>query len=244
MASGKPIDMLRFNNLLSIPLFNDEDANVGYILGKVKERIGSEDVILIYTNGLKYQNDEGTRGTAYWKVTSRRTYAVPLSEFERYRNSLVNEQREENENDASTNPATNSHHINRSNLGTNNETILGELKIIKSDIKKVFRAASKRKFPYSLSTAIEECFECTICKQPLEPPIICCRLCSCIVGCQKCVNEWYGDRHDALVKKCPRCNCERGFANTFELKGLSSFIGESKKFFKDEDDESEDDADD
>ena len=87
----------------------------------------------------------------------------------------------------------------------------------KGAVAKIFKISSKRHIPMGLLNAAEESFSCTICKVcPPKLPLICCRSCSSIVGCESCVNRWYG-------KTCPKCRQERGFANTFELKGLSPF---------------------
>ena len=37
-----------------------------------------------------------------------------------------------------------------------------------------------------------------------------------------------------MTKTCPKCRQERGFANTFELKGLSYFLQEPETFVNDE----------
>ena len=37
---------------------------------------------------------------------------------------------------------------------------------------------------------------------PVTPPIIISRYCKTVVGCEKCVNEWYSGP-DALIKTCP-----------------------------------------
>ena len=81
-----------------------------------------------------------------------------------------------------------------------------------------------------LLNVAEESFSCTICKVcPPKPTLICCRSCSSIVGCESCVNRWYCSGQAALTKTCPKCRQERGFANTFEMNGLSSFLRELDK---------------
>ena len=47
-------------------------------------------------------------------------------------------------------------------------------------------------------------------------------------------DRWYGSGQAALTKTCPKCRQERGFANTFQLKGLSPFLQELDKFVNDE----------
>ena len=113
--------------------------------------------------------------------------------------------------------------------------ILSEIKNVKEQVAKIFKVSSRRQIPMGLLNAAEESFSCTICKVcPPKPPLICCRSCSSVVGCESCVNRWYGSGQAALTKTCPKCRQDRGFANTFELKGVSPFLQELDKFVNDE----------
>ena len=110
-----------------------------------------------------------------------------------------------------------------------------ENKNVKEQVVKIFKISSKRQIPMGLLNAAEESFSCTICKVcPPKPPLICCRSCSSVVGCESCVNRWYGSGQAAVTKICPKCRQERGFANTFELKVLSPFLQELDKSVNDE----------
>ena len=112
--------------------------------------------------------------------------------------------------------------------------ILSEIKTVKEQVAKIFKISSKRQIPIGLLNAAEESFSCTNCKiRPSKPPLICCRSCSSLVGCESYVNRWYGSGQAALTKACPKCRQERSFANTFELKGLSPFLQELDKFVND-----------
>ena len=113
--------------------------------------------------------------------------------------------------------------------------ILSEIKHVKEQVAKIFKISSKRQIPMGLLNDAEESFSCTICKVcPPKPPFICYRSCSSIVGCESCANLWYGSGQAALTKTCPKCRQERGFANTFELKGVSPFLQELDKLINDE----------
>ena len=55
--------------------------------------------------------------------------------------------------------------------------------------------------PIEILNAAEENFSCTICKQcSPKSSIICCQSCCSIVGCEECVNRWYGSGEAALNK--------------------------------------------
>ena len=54
---------------------------------------------------------------------------------------------------------------------------------------------------------------------PVTPPIIISRYCKTVVGCEKCVNEWYSGP-DALIKTCQSCRAKRGYNETMLLRGV------------------------
>ena len=50
-----------------------------------------------------------------------------------------------------------------------------------------------------------------------------CSECNSLIGCQKCVNEWYSGLQ-GLQQKCPKCRCERGLIKTVVLKGFNKLL--------------------
>ena len=113
--------------------------------------------------------------------------------------------------------------------------ILSEIKSVKKQVAKTFKIPSKRQIPMGLFNAAEQSSFCNICKVcPVKPPLICCRSRSSIVCCESRVNCWYGSGQGAMTRPCPKCRQEKGFANTFELNGLSPFLQELDKFVNNE----------
>lgn len=49
------------------------------------------------------------------------------------------------------------------------------------------------------------------------------KCCKSIIGCEQCINEWYGGE-DALSKTCPLCRADRDFTETMRLNGMDGFI--------------------
>ena len=93
--------------------------------------------------------------------------------------------------------------------------ILSEIKSVTKQVAKTFKIPSKQQIPMGLLNAAEQSFFCNICKVcPIKPPLIYCRSCSSIVGCESRVNCWYGSGQGAMTKSCEKCRQERGFANT------------------------------
>ena len=62
----------------------------------------------------------------------------------------------------------------------------------------------------------------------MTPPIIISKCCKTVMGCEKCVNEWYSGP-DALIKMCPSRRPQRGYNETMLLRGFDNFITELQK---------------
>ena len=99
-----------------------------------------------------------------------------------------------------------------------------DIQEVKSKIKKFHGLAFRQKFSVSLLLESEETFLCIICRRiPARKPLIAYSECNCLIGCQKCVNEWYGGIQ-GLQQKCPKCRCERGLTKTVVLKGFDKLL--------------------
>ena len=156
-------------------------------------------------------------GSSFWKVTSRKVFFVNARDHEAFRESfdLAND---ESNDDAE--PPT-----RRRRIENCSDQIINELKGLKSNVNKIFAVTLKKGFPIGFIDYLEDTFSCCIYTRcPPKPALICCRSCSSLVGCQECVDKWYGSGLAALNKHCPRCREPRGYANTFELKGMSSLL--------------------
>ena len=76
---------------------------------------------------------------------------------------------------------------------------------------------------------MRDTFQCKICLGiPIKPPAIMSKCCKTIIGCERCVNEWYSGP-EALTKTCPSCRAERGYSETMMLRGLDRFLCEVKR---------------
>ncbi len=89
--------------------------------------------------------------------------------------------------------------------------------------------SSSSNIPISLQRLIRDAFQCKIClTAPMTPPVMLSKCCKSIIGCESCVNQWYSGE-DALTKTCPNCRIERGYSETMLLRGLDSFLMETKE---------------
>ena len=106
---------------------------------------------------------------------------------------------------------------------------INEVKSMVSDILKVNQILS---LPLGVVKLIRDAFICKIClSTPMKPPVITSKCCNSLIGSEECVNHWY-DGADGLRKKCPHCNEPRGYASTFQFKGLDEFLVGVRKLIK------------
>ena len=147
-------------------------------------------------------------GLTFWKSPRRRIYAV-LQDSDTSDEDDVSEPR----------PKT--------LLKTDRWTeLMDKVDTIGNDIEemKSFTKDSKTNLPIKLQNDIQEVFKCSICHSaPLKPPVIVAKCCKNIVGCEECVNTWYNGEN-AMIKTCPLCRAERGYADTMRLNSLDKFI--------------------
>lgn len=104
-----------------------------------------------------------------------------------------------------------------------------DIESIKEAIQDILHLNSRSKLPLGILSLLRDAFQCKICLGiPVKPPAIVSKCCKTIIGCERCVNEWYSGS-DALTKTCPSCRAERGYSETLILRGLDGFLLEAKK---------------
>lgn len=97
---------------------------------------------------------------------------------------------------------------------------------IKADVEEIKSRTvdASTQLPINLQNEICGAFKCTICHVvPIRPPVIIAKCCKSIIGCEDCINEWYGG-DDGLSKTCPLCRADRAFTETMRLNGIDGFI--------------------
>ena len=113
---------------------------------------------------------------------------------------------------------------NSSKLSTIEDKLIDIQSIVsekKSELQKVLAFTKDSKVPIALKNMVKESFSCKICHTaPMKPPILASRCCGCIIGCEVCLQTWYGTGSDVFDKCCPNCRAERGYSHTFRLVGI------------------------
>lgn len=114
-----------------------------------------------------------------------------------------------------------------------NSSNRSDIQIIKEDIEELKSRTTDTatNLPLGLQSEIRGSFKCTICHVlPIKPPVILAKCCKSIIGCEQCINQWYGGP-DGLMKTCPLCRTERAFTETMRLNGLEGFISSLASIF-------------
>ena len=61
LQTGKPVNASKYNRVVTVPIYNEDEASVPHIVQYVQRR-SDVDVALVQSCGLQYQDEEGTRG--------------------------------------------------------------------------------------------------------------------------------------------------------------------------------------
>ena len=111
-------------------------------------------------------------------------------------------------------------------------SVLEEIKGLRKDIQGVMSLTENSKLPPGLKGLLINTFKCSICHCAIKPPVSFTRCCLSIVGCEQCVDQWYGGE-EGRTKSCPLCRRERACSETCRLNGLSDFLEAIQVFFSD-----------
>ena len=161
----------------------------------------------------------------FWKVGSRKIYAVSEDNIAEVRNHF------EECNSSAEFQQISSKRRKKQYQEEPLETVVmavdnlrEEVAVMKETIDMYRKLCFKHKFSLAFIKSLEDAFECCICKTtPARRPLISCQSCNTIVGCNICVNKWYSGV-DGIEKPCPKCREPRGLAKSCQLKGFDGLI--------------------
>ena len=69
LQTGKPVNALKYNRVVTVPIYNVDEACVPHIVQYMQRR-SEVDVALVQSCGLRYQDEEGTRGKWSFFISS------------------------------------------------------------------------------------------------------------------------------------------------------------------------------
>ena len=160
-------------------------------------------------------------GLKFWKVPSRKIYAVQQSELlskgkSRRRRSAINVSSEDSDSDFVNEKKKRS-------SGGNSLAVIQEFQLLKKEIDTVLTITKSMRFPPGLYLAMSNSFSCNICLDIIHPPVIFARCCKNLLGCESCVDIYYSGENGSL-KTCPICRSARAFPETCRVNGLGEFL--------------------
>ena len=163
-----------------------------------------------------------TPGLNFWKCASRKVYAVKINSKSTKRprgktTSICYNVPDDSDEEFIPKKPTFFSHADFEHL----KSQVCEIKTMVSDILEVNQVVS---LPLGIVKLLQDAFMCKICHSThIIPPVIATTCCNSLLGCESCVNNWYGGS-ESLSKKCPHCNEPRGYASIFQFKGMDEFL--------------------
>lgn len=163
-------------------------------------------------------------GLKFWKVGSRKLYAVKESDLKESRKRLsanvISIPSSDSEEELPT-PIT---RRKRTAEAAKLSIMSDDIREMKDTMSKVFRLTSSMSVPLGLRNLLYDTFKCSICQAtPMTPPVIFAKCCKNILGCQQCVDTWYrGEQGQS--RTCPRCRSDRAYVETCKVNGLDDFL--------------------
>lgn len=149
-------------------------------------------------------------GLKFWKCGSRKLYAVELTDVVAGSGGSGGSRNKRQRDDSD-------------NVQQSVEECLNEVKMLRSEVKDVLSVTKSSKLPVGLKVLLINSFKCGICQDIIHPPIIYSRCCQALLGCEACVDRWYGG-DEGRRRSCPLCRRERGFTETGRIRGLDDFL--------------------
>ena len=175
-------------------------------------------------------------GFKFWRTPARKIYAVNKSDLKRKvkkpsKHHFVSS--DDDDDDFQVRPLSKKSKI-AAGISDQVKQVATEVHEIHQELRSVLQIAGSMKVPIGLQHLIRDMFRCHICQAtPLVPPVIYSRCCKRIIGCQTCVDTWYGGEN-GTSKSCPICRAERAFAETTQLRGMDDFLEGVMPLFSEE----------
>ena len=98
-----------------------------------------------------------------------------------------------------------------------------EIQAARAEVKEIIKIKNASDIPISLQQALNESLKCKICMGISKPPVIFGKCCQQLLGCQSCVDKWFGGT-GSFEKTCINYRAERAITQTCLLRGMDTLL--------------------
>ncbi|XP_039528959.1 uncharacterized protein LOC120480077 [Pimephales promelas] len=202
VQDGKPVP-----KSVVVVRFTEAEASVTGIVQKLQADLrAAESPVLLDSNWNEIMDSEGTRGSQYWRQTSRKINAMLISHFSR----LQHRRKRMREEDSGL-----------QDILEKIEEVLEASQGLESVAVRLWELttlATRDRNQVNMHQASQLTFTCLVCRDIISEPMLseCCRS---IIGCRACIEEW------ALTSnQCLKCRSEFSVLNIIRVAGLSTVL--------------------
>lgn len=175
-------------------------------------------------------------GLKFWKAPNRKVFAVQEEELVRESTALPSTSSGRKRRRVDYSPSELCVDEALVPLTEKVDTLVSDIDTIKGQLQQVFKVTKCTEVPLSLKQSIHSTFQCKICRSIMTPPVIFSKCCRLLLGCVACVDEWYAGPN-GLMKNCPNCNLDRGYAEIVRMAGMDEFLDSIRPLYGDADSE-------
>ena len=192
ISGGKP----RFQPVgqMYVPV-HETTANVPHVLSAVQQEFG-QSYIIVTADGIELQDSPGTQGIQFWKVPSRKLFAVDEANLPRQMLPLTAP--ESSRKRSAPQPTISDLEDDICRVDRKMDAMAMEFSELKRQLQDLFKVTGTS-IPPALRLLFDQAFKCKICLDTSVPPIIVTKCCRSILGYQSCVDQWYAGAYLRVV---------------------------------------------
>lgn len=170
-------------------------------------------------------------GVAFWKSPRRKIFAVSQRDLRDINKASRKSAVADLDSSDEESDFANSSLPKKQKLEKRIDEIGEDVLEIKETITEMLSLTPNTKLPMGFQRLVRDAFKCQMCHSIPNPPLIVSKCCKQLLGCESCVNNWFGGP-DAMLKTCPLCREPRGRNETMLFRGFDDFVERVKVVFE------------
>jgi len=196
----------------------ESTANVDDINDMTREAFDCQDLVVIHSNLLRIEDSESTRCLSFWRVNSRKVFAVKEQSL-----PIPQEEEGDDVNDVTTNQPS--------------VTLPSELMEVINGVKLtlersiIVSAEEALNLPTNIADSrlgcqIKRTFNCLVCRHMSASNITMSMCCKQVLGCKTCIDQWFSNQ-----ESCPHCRDVNGKELSISFNCFSEIIDKCRNMF-------------